>query len=541
MNARLTIFLAACALLAAAAPARAATPASGTLPAPGSSVAWTGESAGFGPNLAAVVGVIACVEPFCDSYELELGAPGRLVVESAADDGATLSDTYVTKPDGTTTPLARGDETGPARVVIPDAEAGTYTVQTFLNAVVTPRPYHASATLGEAGSGGGEPGGGIVVPTTAPSDADTIVCLIDTGINATHKEFAPDQVVAWWDFVDTSEAPGTGDYYDPRKLPLDEHGHGTATASMAAGLNADPAKTASFAPGTRLAIARVGDAAGTISGDIAAAFDWCRTEARADVINMSIGSIVPVPGAPLLFFDEYEAIAAARAAGILVTLSNGNGAARTGFVPSSGANSSYSSSMDSLNVGPSDVLDGPNSTDAEVAAQYSVTAPVHTDDESYTGTGGTSFSAPLVAGFAAALIDEARTVGRALDPEYLETLIKYSARDTLLPPSWEGYGVIDPEQLPGAAGHARAGTVPTRPSPDVNGLYVEEVSNRMRELNNGVISFRSPASKRKYRSLSPQRRAAIRRTVARRQRAAIKRQLKRSRSAPAARSIRLPL
>jgi hypothetical protein len=197
--------------------------------------------------------------------------------------------------------------------------------------------------------------------------------------------------------------------------------------------------------------------------------------------------------------------------------------------------------MDSLNVGPSDVLDGPNNTDAEVAAQYSVTGPVNTDDESYAGTAGTSFSAPLVAGFGATLVREAQAAGRDPDAEYLETLIKYSARDTALPPFWEGYGVIDGEQLAGAIAHVRAGTLPERPSPDVNGTYVEEVSNRMRELNNGIISFPSPTARRRGRHLTPARRLAIRRSVERRRRAAIRRQLTRRGSAPASRSIRLAL
>lgn len=538
MHARLSTLL--CALaLAAAAPAHAATPASGTLPAPGSAVSWAGESAGFGPNLVAIAGVSVCAAPFCDSFRLEVGQAGRLVIESAADDGTTLDDMYVVKPDGSMTPLARGDESGPARVVIPDAAAGTYTVHNYLNSAGTPVGYHASATLGEAGGDGGGggtgEGGTIVVPTAPPGADDIVICMIDSGINATHREFRADQVKAWWDFTNMSAAPAEGDFYDPRKLPYDDHGHGTHTAAMAAGLNADPAKTKSFAPGTSLAIARVADGAGAITGDIAAAFDWCRTEGEADVINMSIGSIVPVPGAPLLFVDEYEAIAAARAAGILVTLANGNGAGRSGFVPSSGANSFYSSSMDALNVGPSDVLDGPNNTDAEVAAQYSVTGPVHTDDESYGGTAGTSFSAPLVAGFGATLVREAQAAGRDPDATYLETLVKYSARDTLLPPFWEGYGVIDGDQLSGAITHVRAGSLPARPSPDVNGTYVEGVSNRMRELNNGIISSPTAARRKRMRHLSPARRAAIRRSSARR----VRQQLTRHGSAQAWRSFRL--
>lgn len=528
-------------MLASAAPAGAATPASGSVSAATPSAAWTGESEGFGPNLVAIFGVDACVAPACDAYSLTVAEAGTLKVTTAADDGTTLIDTYVVKPDGTVV-SARGDETTPAVVTIANAAAGAYQVHSYVNAVAGPLPYSGTATLNEPGSGGGGGGGtggggSIVVPGSAPSAGDVVICIIDTGLNATHREFAPDQVVAWWDFT-TPDVPAAGDFYYSKALPHDGFGHGTQVAGMAAGLNADPSKTKSFAPGTHLAIARVGDDAGSVVGNVANAFRWCTDTAKADVINMSIGSIVPIPGAPLLFTAEYDAIAYAREHGALVTLSNGNGVGRLGYIPSSGANSTYSSSMDTLNVGPWDLLDGPNNTDAEVAAQYAVHGPVNTNDTDYADTAGTSFSSPLVAGFAAKLVREAQAAGTPLAPAQLETLIKYSARDTALPPSWEGYGVIDGAQLAGAIAHARAGTLPGRPSPDVNGFYVEEVSNRMREINNGIFRFTvTPPAKR---SPSARRRAEIRKLVARRvARADARRSRTRPTSAPASAALRL--
>jgi subtilisin family serine protease len=172
---------------------------------------------------------------------------------------------------------------------------------------------------------------------------------------------------------------------------------------------------------------------------------------------------------------------------VLVTVANGNGTANAGLVPGDGASSFYASSQDVLAVGASGVDGATVSYQPEVAAQFTVTGPTHDSTDQYVTESGTSFSSPLTAGFAARLIAEARAAGRDLKAPELETLIKYSARDTELPPTWEGYGVIDEQQLAGAIAHARAGTLPERPDPDVSGTYVERVSGSERALNAGEL------------------------------------------------------
>lgn len=318
-----------------------------------------------------------------------------------------------------------------------------------------------------------------------PKAEDTIIALLDTGIAPAHKEFAPGQVVAWWDFTNKSATPD-GRHFDERKAPYDGHGHGTHTAAMAAGLNADPAKTPSFSPGTKLAIAKVATDNGSVTGDHAAAFRWATDVAKADVINMSIGSIIPFPGdAASIFRATYAAIEYARSRGVLVTLANGNGIGNAGLIPGLGASSSYSMSLASLNVGAAGTEGLNKSWDPEVAAQYRVVGPDNKTTEGYKNTAGTSFSAPLVAGFATRLFTEARGAGRNPTPGEVERLIKYVARDTEMPPVHEGYGIVDAEVLPAALEHARNGTFPARPDPDVSGTYVEEVAGRQRALNNG--------------------------------------------------------
>ena len=326
------------------------------------------------------------------------------------------------------------------------------------------------------------------VPAIASAQIDPTygvrVCVVDSGVNAAHKEFAAGQLVGFWNFTDASRR--TVGAFDPKYKPADGNGHGTLTASMAVGLNADPRKTKSFAPGFPFAAAQVSTPDGTVSGDIAGAVRWCVDTITASVINISIGSIVPLSVAgDLLSGEVYDAIAYARSKGVLVTVANGNGTGNLGLVPGDGASSNFSMSLDVLAVGASGLSGATVSYQPEVAAQYLVTGPVHNNTTGYENTGGTSFSAPLVAGFAARLIAEARSAGRDLTAGPLEALVKSAAGDTELPPIWEGYGVIDAARLAGALAAAREGRLVARPDPDVSAMYVEDVAGTQRRLHRG--------------------------------------------------------
>jgi hypothetical protein len=111
-----------------------------------------------------------------------------------------------------------------------------------------------------------------------------------------------------------------------------------------------------------------------------------------------------------------------------------------------------------------------------------------TSNTAYESGLGTSASSPWVAGFAAKLIQAARSSGRSLSPDRLETLLKYSTTDTGLPPQFQGYGVLTLAELPAAEAHAAAGTLPGRPSPDLNGTYVETVGGTLRTTWCGTLA-----------------------------------------------------
>jgi hypothetical protein len=328
-------------------------------------------------------------------------------------------------------------------------------------------------------------------PAAKPVKAP-VVAVIDTGVNATHQEFdyrgkasTSDQFVGWWDFTNEKKRsvvlPAAGQAWDTSVAdPFDNNGHGTLTASMVGGRTASAQKTPAAAPGTKLAIAKVGKGDGSIPGDLAAAVTWADSTIHADVISISLGSSIAGVAPPPASFsaDLFSAIKTARAHGILVVVANGNGFLNAGVPGDPGFAGSPSSSTDVLSVGAAGADGFLVSTDPEVAAVFTITGPSHKDSTSYVTESGTSFATPYTAGFAAALIAGARSTGRSLTAVALEDLIKYSATDTVVPPQFEGYGVISQVELAKAVAHAKAGTTPTPNA--ANKLYVESVAGTLR-------------------------------------------------------------
>lgn len=327
-----------------------------------------------------------------------------------------------------------------------------------------------------------------LAPARAADPDPVVVAVIDTGLAAGHAEFDyrgadnnDDQIVAWWDFSNDAEGhlPNAGDLWDPVvREPFDPHGHGTATASMAVGLNRDEDKSPSAFPGGKLAVAKVGSGAkADITGDISAAFEWAVDTVGADVISMSIGAGFVLLGSE----GYYDSIAYARESGVLVVVSNGNGFLNSGVPGEPGTVKGYGNSPHVLSVGAADADGLIVTTDPEVVADFS---PVAADnDGGYARATGTSFGAPFVAGLGARLISEARAAGRELEPADAERLLKFSARDTAYPPNVEGYGVLDIDSVRPAVEHARAGTAP-QPDP-VNDAYSTLVRDGITGLQRG--------------------------------------------------------
>ncbi|MDA1130585.1 MAG: S8 family serine peptidase [archaeon] len=135
------------------------------------------------------------------------------------------------------------------------------------------------------------------------------VCIVDSGIDATHDDLAGMNLVGWMDFV------------DGKSNPYDDNGHGT---SMAGILVAD-GWIEGMAPDVELLVAKAlhGNGSGDDS-DVVAAIDWC-VENGAHIISLSLGG---APGVLPFFFqsgrDSGDAANDAIDRGIFVIAAAGN-------------------------------------------------------------------------------------------------------------------------------------------------------------------------------------------------------------------------
>ena len=305
-----------------------------------------------------------------------------------------------------------------------------------------------------------------------------VIAVLDSGIRPTHVAFASDQIVAWRDFV------------NGRTTPYDDQGHGTRVASMAAG-KPTPGMTPSFAPGAKLAVAKILSADNFASWyHTAAAIRWAVDVAGADVITLSIYSYAPTVTGPLHGASGEEvldAIAYARSKGAITTVLAGNGAYNYGVVPSMSYFHTPGVSTDALIVGGASSMGLPTAPlgtmESEVTSLYTVQSACSAFDTCVSQSSGTSFSTPRVAGMAARLIAEARAAGIVTTPEEIEARIKAAARDSPAPPTLEGYGFIGQPEVDAAVAALLARQAP-QPNP-VNALYVENVQASSRALWRG--------------------------------------------------------
>jgi serine protease len=140
--------------------------------------------------------------------------------------------------------------------------------------------------------------------------AGAVVAIVDSGVASGHPDLAG-RLVSGRDVVEGDGAPEDGD------------GHGTHVAGIVGAATGNGVGVASVAPGAGLMPVRVlaADGSGTPEA-VAAGVDWARTRG-ADVINLSLGSEVPIAGA--VGGDAVDAaVRRALAAGIVVVAAAGN-------------------------------------------------------------------------------------------------------------------------------------------------------------------------------------------------------------------------
>ncbi|RRJ64991.1 peptidase S8 [Paenibacillus oralis] len=115
------------------------------------------------------------------------------------------------------------------------------------------------------------------------SKNDSVIAIIDTGIDGDHVDLNGGKILGWMDFV------------NGRTTPYDDLGHGTHVASIAAGIGAgDPGIQTGVAPGAALVGVKVCVTDTNCSTqNVLNALDWIianKSNYGIDVINISLGS-----------------------------------------------------------------------------------------------------------------------------------------------------------------------------------------------------------------------------------------------------------
>ncbi|MDX6697325.1 MAG: hypothetical protein QOE65_722 [Solirubrobacteraceae bacterium] len=234
--------------------------------------------------------------------------------------------------------------------------------------------------------------------------AGATVAVIDSGAAFGHPDLQG-RLVAGPDYVDGGP-------------PEDGNGHGTHVAGIIAANAGNGIGVESVAPGARVLVVRVLDADGGGNvDDVVAGIRWA-TDHGADVINLSLGSDVPIVGGSA---DYDAAVDYALDHGVIVVAAAGNGATDAGVplpfcdqpsgagrllcvgaVDRNGQRSHFSNFGDGLGIvapGGAGLL-GTSSTD-DILSTFPTTAAY---GGPYEYMAGTSQATPHVAGVAALLV-----------------------------------------------------------------------------------------------------------------------------------------
>lgn len=234
--------------------------------------------------------------------------------------------------------------------------------------------------------------------------------IVDSGVLANHEDLAG-KVVAATDCVNTGGNPaachGSG---------LDDTGHGTHMAGVAAATKDNGRGIAGVAPDAQLVVARVLTQNGGKIADVEAGIRWV-VQHGAQVVNLSIGDN-PLAQSPIdLSFTS--AIEEAWAAGVIPVVTSGNttswGPARESFAKldalvvgatdDRGVVTGYSNGLSSAKwgvVAPGGI--GTGDSHDVISTWRDASAPSDTSEYAYRG--GTSVAAAEVSGVAALLLAE---------------------------------------------------------------------------------------------------------------------------------------
>lgn len=313
---------------------------------------------------------------------------------------------------------------------------------------------------------------------THTTGGDVTVAILDTGIDETHPDLAPN---LW---VNPGEIPRNGidddhdgvvddihgvDLVNDDGDPADDNGHGTHVAGIIGAVGGNGIGASGVAWRVRLMAVKVLDAdAGGNTGTVARGIDWAVAHG-ARVINLSLAGAGRSAGME-------ASIVAAQQAGVLIVVAAGNDHADLGLTPSYPASYPEANVLGVAATRPDSLL----SSISDFGTGTDLSAPGETILSTALGGGyeyrtGTSMAAPMVAGAAALVLAAAP----GSDAAGVAAALKGTARRTGLP---VGAGALDVGAALGGPPTSAAAATAARPAKAVKPV----VSGRPRPQPSGT-------------------------------------------------------
>lgn len=285
------------------------------------------------------------------------------------------------------------------------------------------------------------------------------IAVVDTGVDLTHPDLVG-KFVPGATFVGCpgTDSCGDGNWKGVDGVGQDADVHGTHVSGIAAAITGNGTGGAGVAPNARIMPIKVLEDGSGATDDIARGIRWA-ADHGADVVNLSLGSL---PGAQVLSItgvdtEVEQAIDYARTKGVVSVIAAGNtstiactspGFSSSGICVGSTDRNELHSAFSELPIKPDmKVVSAPGgfgfgACDDDVWSSIPTEATSSCGVPGYDAFAGTSMATPQVAGVAALLLAQGRTVDQT------EQAILTTARTPLLglrgmfSPLY-GYGIVD--------------------------------------------------------------------------------------------------
>ena len=302
--------------------------------------------------------------------------------------------------------------------------------------------------------------------------AGAVIAVVDTGVDLSHEDLAG-KLVAGATFVDCGTTScGNGDYRGPNGVN-DNDEHGTHVAGIAAAATGNGVGIAGVARDAKIMPVKVlEDGSGSFE-DIALGIRWA-ADHGADVVNLSLGALQGVQALVItgVITDVQDAIAYANSKGVAVVAAAGNDSVPVCNEPAFDAGAMCVSATDKREA-PAAYSSGTVKPDLmSVSAPGGSLLPVCGEDivstvpagtssagetcgygNNYDEYAGTSMATPHVAGVAALLAAQGRSVQNIYDTLMATARTPGSTARGVYTTQY-GWGIVDAEAAVAAPGAA---------------------------------------------------------------------------------------